>query len=251
MDIIECKNITKRVTDKKNRVLSILDDVSFGIREGEIFTIIGPSGSGKTSLLRLLNRLDEPTSGEVFFKGKPVCEYSPHLLRRFIAIAFQHPKLFGPKILDDLMYPFIIDPKPPGNDEIRSRGVDLLARVGLHTDFIDRDVDRLSGGETMRVAMARALMRRPEVLLLDEPTAGLDPEAAQALLDTVLALNRDSGLTIVVVTHRFAYAKRIGQRTMLLECGKVVEIGDTTEFFKNPKTESAMIFLKTEGMGTT
>jgi len=250
MDIIECRSVTKRISDSKNQVLSILDDASFGIREGEIFTIIGPSGSGKTSLLRLMNRLDEPTSGEVFFKGKPVTEYSPHLLRRLIAMAFQQPKLFGPKVFDDLMYSFIIDPKPPADNEIRSRGADLLGRVGLNPYFIDKDVDRLSGGETMRVAIARALMRRPEVLLLDEPTAGLDPEAAQALLDTVLALNREAGITIVAVTHRFAYAKRIGHRTMLLECGKVVEIGDTAEFFKNPRTEAAMLFLETEGMGT-
>ena len=249
MDIIECKNISRRVTGKQGRELLILDDVSFTIREGEIFTIIGPSGSGKTSLLRLMNRLDEPTSGRIFFKGKPVEEYSPHLLRRLVAIAFQSPKLFGPRVLDDLMYPFVIDQNPPPDAEIRAGGLDLLKRVGLPADFIERDVDRLSGGEVMRVAIARALMRRPEVLLLDEPTAGLDPEAAQGLLDMVLALNVDTGLTIVVVTHRFAYAKQIGRRTMLLECGNVVEIGDTPEFFRNPKTELARIFIGTDASG--
>ncbi len=246
MTILECRNITRESTDPKTAGQRILDDITFTIEQGEIFTIIGPSGSGKTSLLRLLNRLDEPTSGEVFFHGKPLVEYPPSELRRHIAMAFQRPRLFGPKVIADLMYPFLIDQKPANDAELRQRGDSLLAEVGLPADFTQRETSRLSGGEIMRVAIARALMRQPEVLLLDEPTSGLDPDAARSLLDTIIRLNRSFGLTIVAVTHRFAYAKLIGHRTMLLDKGKIIEIGKTTDFFSNPKTEQARRFI---GMG--
>lgn len=247
MHIIECKNVSSSITGPKGEPRFILEGITFDINEGEIFTIIGPSGSGKTSLLRLLNRLDEPASGEVIFKGKPIVDLPPSELRRHIAMAFQRPKLFGPNVIDDLLYPFKIDQKPPDIAELRDRGRHLLTQVGLDPGFSEREVARLSGGETMRVAIARALMRQPDVLLLDEPTAGLDPDAAGSLLETIIELNRGIGLTIVAVTHRFAYARLIGHRTMLLERGCIVEIGQTSEFFSGPRTEIARAFIGSQG----
>jgi putative ABC transport system ATP-binding protein len=246
MDIIECRNVSRWDGDPSGDGRIILGDVSFAVREREIFTVIGPSGSGKSSVLRLMNRLDEPSSGEVMFRGKPLSDYPPQYVRRKISMAFQSPVLFGPKVMDDLVYPFMIDPKPPSENEIRERCAELLGLVGLGEGFIERDVDRLSGGETMRAAIARALMREPEVLLLDEPTAGLDPEAAQALLDMVSRLNRVRGLTIVVVTHRFVYARMIGHHTMLMDAGRVVEVGATMEFFERPGNEKTREYLDKE-----
>jgi ABC-type methionine transport system ATPase subunit len=245
MDIIKFENITRRITDPSGDERVILDDVSFTVAEGEIFTIIGPSGSGKSSILRLMNRLDEPTSGQILFRDKPVADYSPQMLRRKIAMAFQGPKLFGPKVEDDLTYSYSIDSEQAGDAEISERCSELIQLVGLAADFLDREVDRLSGGEVMRVAIARALMRQPEVLLLDEPTSGLDPEAARALLGVVKELNKAKGFTIVIVTHRFNYAKLIGHRTMMIVEGSIIEIGESTEFFRNPKTEQARMFIET------
>ena len=249
MAIIGYENISRRITDRSGSELLILDDVSFTVTEGEIFTIIGPSGSGKSSILRLMNRLDEPTSGRIFFRDKPITDYSPQLLRRKIALAFQSPKLFGPTVYDDFTYSYSIDSIKVPDGEIRERCMELVKLVGLAGDFLDREVDRLSGGEVMRVAIARALMRRPEVLLLDEPTSGLDPEAAKALLGLVRSLNQATNLTIVVVTHRFNYAKLVGQRTMMIVEGRVIEVGETSTFFKNPQTEKGRMFIEMDGEG--
>ena len=247
MAIIEFKNITRKITGQSGDELLILSDVSFTVNEGEVFTIIGPSGSGKSSILRLMNRLDEPAAGEIRFHEKPVVDYPPQMLRRKIAMAFQSPKLFGPRVYDDLAYSYSIDTKTDENGDIGNRCIEMVKLVGLAGEFLERGVDRLSGGEKMRVAIARALMRHPEVLLLDEPTSGLDPEAAKGLLNTVRELNTTKNLTIVVVTHRFSYAKLIGHRTLTLIKGRVVEIGDTAEFFSGPTTGEAKIFIEMDG----
>ncbi len=247
MAIIEFENITRKITEQSGEELLILSDVSFAVNEGEVFSIIGPSGSGKSSILRLMNRLDEPASGEIRFHGKPVVDYPPQKLRRKIALAFQSPKLFGPTVYDDLAYSYSIDPRAGGNDDTGKRCIEMVKLVGLAGEFLERSVDRLSGGEKMRVAIARALMRHPEVLLLDEPTSGLDPEAAKGLLHTVRELNMTKNLTIVVVTHRFNYARLIGHRTLMLIKGRVVEIGETAEFFSSPTTEEAKIFIEMDG----
>jgi ABC-type methionine transport system ATPase subunit len=247
MNIIEFKNVSRRAPDSAGEERLILDNISFNVEEGEIFTIIGPSGSGKSSVIRLMNRLDEISSGEINFHGKPITDYTPQELRRKIAMTFQAPKLFGPKVLDDLCYPFEIDGECLSKSELKDRARYLADLIGLPRDFIDRDVVKLSGGEKMRVAIARALMRSPQVLLLDEPTSGLDPEAAQALLHTIRELNHAEGITIVVITHRFAYAKLIGKHTLLIDSGRVIETGPTMEFFNNPATEKARAFLKSDG----
>ncbi len=250
MNIIEFKNVTRRAADESGGIRLILDNVSFSVEEGEIFTIIGPSGSGKSSIIRLMNRLDDPSSGEISFSGKPIAEYPPQELRRMIAMTFQSPKMFGPKVVNDLCYPLEIDsprPSAPGSNDMNERARRYARLVGLGEDFIGRDVVKLSGGEKMRVAIARALMRSPRVLMLDEPTSGLDPEAARGLLKTIRELNSAEGLTIVVITHRFAYAKLIGNHTMLIASGRIIETGDTAAFFSHPLTETARGFLESDG----
>jgi putative ABC transport system ATP-binding protein len=217
--ILITEHLTRSVGDR-----AIVNDVSVQVRAGEVLGVVGPSGSGKSSFLRLLNRLDEPTSGTVLFRGFDYRQIAPRELRRQIGMVTQRAFLFAGTISENLNF----GPRQRGETLSSPRCEQLLARVGL-TGYAERDVANLSGGEAQRVSIARALANSPTVLLLDEPTSALDDDAkgeVEALLREII---RDRNLTCVIVTHDMAQAARFAGRLLLLEGGRVRKLGTVQE----------------------
>jgi len=202
----------------------IVDDVSFDVRRGELLGIIGPSGSGKSSLLRLLNRLDEPTSGTVYLQGQDYRELPPRELRRCIGMVTQRPFLFPGNVAANLRF----GPRQRGEILSDEEVTNLLERVGLPS-LVDSEVSNLSGGEQQRVSLARALANRPEVLLLDEPTSALDEAARAGVEDLIRGLVTDTALTCVQVTHDRDQARRICDRVLVFNGGRLIQRGTPEE----------------------
>ena len=238
-NILRVENLSFSVEENK----TLLDKVSFEIRDGERLVILGPSGAGKTTLLRLVQRLDEPTEGSLFFRGRPYHDLSPTLLRRKVSLVFQEPAMFDGTVADNLrIHERLGYREAPFSEEDLSSVMDA---VGLPAKFLSQDTQKLSTGETKRVSIARALLGEPEALLLDEPTANLDPTSAAALLDTLKHLSR-SGLTLVCVMHQVEHARRIATRAILLVQGAIVEEGEDERFFSHPEKELTRRFLRGE-----
>ena len=213
--------------DKLTRVvghITILSDISFNVATGDLLGIVGASGSGKTSLLRLLNRLDEPTSGTVYVGAQDYRHLPPRDLRRRIGMVTQRPFLFPGDVVSNLRF----GPAQRGETVPAEEIAHLLGRVRL-PGFEEREVSVLSGGEQQRVSLARALANRPEVLLLDEPTSALDDGSKLGIEDLVASLVRDHGLTGVLVTHDRDQARRMCNRVILLEEGRLLQSGTVME----------------------
>lgn len=222
----------------------VLDGVSVTLPGGEFTALIGPSGAGKTSLLRLLDRLDDPTSGEIHFHGRPIVSYPVRELRCRVGFVFQTPVMFAGTVADNLRVAASL--AVPGNEPPDGAWVEALLRlVELDPLYVGREADRLSGGEKQRVALARALATRPEVLLLDEPTSALDPEVAERLMRTVARLNAERGHTVVMVTHRLAEAREFTGHTVMMEAGRIVETGPTAELFAAARHARTRAYLAT------
>ena len=218
----------RQVTQRRGAAI-ILSDVTVDLPRTEVTALIGPSGAGKTSLIRLLDRLDDPTAGEVLFDGKPIESYPVFALRRRVGFVFQRPTMFEGTVADNLNVAVELS---AGRERTDAPPVErVLEAVGLDSSYASRDASRLSGGEQQRVSIARALMTRPEVLLLDEPTSALDPEVAERLLTTIVRLSRERGLAVVMVTHRLSEAQRASTFTVMLEGGRLVEAGPTQRIF--------------------
>ena len=216
---LETRGLTREVEGK-----IIVDHVDLEIFPAEVVAIVGPSGAGKSSLLRLINRLDEPTAGTVYLDGVDYRQIPPRELRRRVGMIMQMPFLFPGTVAENIRFgPQQRNETLP--DEILER---LLRRVGL-PGFMDRDVARLSGGEAQRVAIARALANDPEVLLLDEPTSALDDEAKAVIEELLNEIIRSEGLTCVWVTHDRAQAARMGDRVAIMEEGKLLRIAAPEE----------------------
>jgi len=203
---------------------TILSGVSLEAHNGELLGIVGASGSGKSSLLRLLNRLDEPSAGTVFLDGIDYRQIQPRELRRRVGMVMQRPFLFPGDVASNLRF----GPAQRGEDVPDGEVESLLERVGL-SGFAAREVSVLSGGEQQRVSLARTLANRPEVLLLDEPTSALDEQSKLGIEELVVALVNDHGLTCVMVTHDRDQARRMCHRVIVLEAGQVMQTGPTTE----------------------
>jgi putative ABC transport system ATP-binding protein len=203
---------------------TILSDISFDVANDDLLGIVGASGSGKSSLLRLLNRLDEPSSGVVYVDGLDYRQLLPRELRRRVGMVTQRPFLFPGDVASNLRFGPAQRGESVPDDEI-SR---LLERVGL-PGFSAREVSVLSGGEQQRVSLARALANRPEVLLLDEPTSALDENSKLGIEELITSLVRDHGLTCVMVTHDRQQARRMCNRVILLEAGHVIQTGTAME----------------------
>ena len=227
--------VTKRYGTRQ--VLQV-DDLS--ITRGEVLALVGPSGAGKSTLLRLLNFLELPTNGRIQFQGETFSANDPmpiHLRRR-VTTVFQRPFLLNRSVMANIQYGLRL--RGRRND---ARTIEAaLYQVGL-SDMAHQPARTLSGGEAQRVALARALVLNPEVLLLDEPTANLDPYNVALIEEIVANLNREKGMTLVLVTHNVFQARRLAGRVALLLDGRIVEINDTDNFFNNPADPRTAAFV--------
>ena len=223
----------------------ILKDISLDVKKGEVIVIIGPSGCGKSTFLRCLNGLEDIQGGEILLDGKAIKKNARDIssMRQKIGMVFQSYDLFPHKtILENiLLAPTKVQKR--NRAEAEAEAIELLKKVGLD-DRINDYPRQLSGGQKQRIAIVRALIMHPNVLLLDEITAALDPEMVHEVLQVVLGL-AESGSTMLIVTHEMAFARAIADRVLFIEHGEIVEESyNPKEFFKQPSTERARQFLK-------
>ena len=227
----------------ENGEIKVLKGVSEHIEKGEKVVIIGPSGSGKSTFLRCLNRLEEPTSGEIYFEDQlitsPKCNIDK--LHMKMGMVFQHFNLFPHLSIMDNITLAPIKLLKKSKEEARENAMKLLARVGL-PDKADAFPGQLSGGQKQRIAIARSLAMNPDVMLFDEPTSALDPEMVGEVLDLMKELAED-GMTMVVVTHEMGFAKEVANRVLFMDEGIILEQGSPTEIFTSPKSPRLKDFL--------
>ncbi len=221
--------------------VEVLSDYSMSICKGELVTILGPSGSGKSTVLRLIIGLDEYQSGQILYKGKNTSEWNVLELRREIGMVFQLPYMFQGTVHDNILYGPQVHKKIPANpNDFVHR---IMDQVGLPLDLEMRRAEDLSVGQKMRVSLARTLANEPEVLLLDEPTASLDPTAANRILELIRYLNQNLGLTIITVTHEVESAHSLGGRSLILIDGRIVDEGSVDELKQQASSSNTQKFL--------
>ena len=221
----------------------LLQDISFNIPLGAKVAVVGASGAGKTSLLRLLNRLVSPSQGEIYFNGLAIKQLEIIQLRRLIVLVPQEPKLLGMKVADALSYPLQLQELP--KLEIRQRLDTWTNLLRIPTQWLDRTELQLSLGQRQLIAIARALVMQPQILLLDEPTSALDIGTANHLLRVLNELNQSQNLTIIMVNHQLGLIKNFGDRLLYLNAGKLeLDILSTAGNWQ--KIEQKLIHLKTE-----
>jgi len=236
--LIQVKNLEKHFGDHK-----VLNGITVDINKGEVVCVIGPSGSGKSTFLRCLNRLDEPTGGEIIFDGENICD--PHsdidLHRQKMGMVFQQFNLFPHMtIMKNLtIAPMTLQKK--SREEAEGYAMELLKRVGLADRASDYPL-QLSGGQQQRIAIVRALCMKPEVMLFDEPTSALDPEMVGEVLEVMKELAHEH-MTMVVVTHEMGFAREVANRVMFLDRGDFLEENTPDRFFSEPGNERLRDFL--------
>lgn len=222
--------------------LEVLKGINCHIKEKEVVVVIGPSGSGKSTFLRCLNKLEEPTSGEITVDGIPLnSEINVNAIRREVGMVFQRFNLFPhmTALQNVVLAPEIV--RKTNKAEAEKIGLELLAKVGL-SDKASEYPDRLSGGQQQRVAIARALAMKPKVMLFDETTSALDPEMVGEVLAVMKDLARE-GMTMVAVTHEMGFAREVGDRVIFMDEGIIMEEGVPSEVFANPKNPRTQAFL--------
>ncbi len=237
--MIQVENLCKRFNTKGGTV-EAAKNISFSIEKGEIFGIIGLSGAGKSTLVRCLNLLERPTSGTVRVNGKNLTELSEKELRKErqkVGMIFQHFNLLMQRTaLDNVCFPMEIAGIKKA--EARKKALEYLKIVGLEEKALSYP-SQLSGGQKQRVAIARVLASDPQILLCDEATSALDPQTTKAILELIKEINRDYGITVVVITHEMSVVQEICDKVAVLERGALVETGTVEELFRNPKTDEA------------
>ena len=238
--LISVRNLVKEYSDGK---VKALDDCSMDVKRGEVVAIIGPSGSGKSTMLRSLNLLEEPTSGEIYFNGVNLFDKSVdiNLHRQKMGMVFQHFNLFPHMTVKKniTLAPVHLKLKTPA--EADEMAMKLLARIGLE-DKANEYPAMLSGGQKQRIAIVRALAMEPEVMLFDEPTSALDPEMVGEVLDVMKELAQQ-GMTMVVVTHEMGFAREVGDRVLFMADGKILEEGTPDKIFDAPENPRLKDFL--------
>ncbi|MDZ5713590.1 methionine ABC transporter ATP-binding protein [Jeotgalibacillus haloalkalitolerans] len=235
----------KKVFKTKSGSLTAVDKVNLNIQEGEIFGVIGYSGAGKSTLIRMLNGLEQPSEGKVDINGKLISSIKGGDLRKArqkISMIFQHFNLLWSRtVRENISFPLEIAGVPK---QQRLKRVDeLIELVGLEGRG-DAYPSQLSGGQKQRVGIARALANDPEVLLCDEATSALDPQTTDSILELLVDINKRLGLTIVLITHEMHVIRKICHRVAVMEGGKVVELGDVLEVFKQPKENITKRFVQ-------
>lgn len=222
-----------------------LSDINIDIADGDVFGIIGMSGAGKSTLVRTINLLERPTSGTIEVDGRDVTALSGEELRAYrrrVAMIFQNFGLLAQKtVLDNVCFPFLAA-SGRVTAENRARALELLDRVGL-TEKAQSYPSQLSGGQKQRVAIARALACEPEVILCDEATSALDPKSTNTILKLLRDINRETGVTLVVITHSMDVVEKICNNVAVLEHGRVVEQGSVAKVFADPQAEATRVLL--------
>ena len=249
--MIELQHISKTF-DVAAGTFEALSDVSLTIQSGEIFGIIGESGAGKSTLVRCINLLERPTSGRVLVDGRDVTDLSGKQLRNYragVGMIFQNFSLFSQRtVLENVRFPATLNNSEASKltvDQQKARARELLGIVDL-ADRADSYPNQLSGGQQQRVAIARALMTRPSILLCDEATSALDTLTTGVVLETLQRINRDLGVTIVLITHSLYVARGICGRIAVMDGGRIVEQGTTQEVFENPQAAMTRALLGIE-----
>lgn len=225
----------KQVYDQRH----VLDLPEFEIESGEVLAVLGPSGAGKSTLLRLLNFLEIPSEGKVVFEGQTAGGDLSIEERRRVTMVFQHPVLLRRSVAANLRFGAALRGEKLSEQVLHQ----WLSKLGLE-HLENQSAAKLSGGEAQRVALARALLTSPDVLLLDEPTANLDPYNVGLIESIVQEDNRSRQTTVVIATHNIFQARRLADRTALLLNGKLVEVGETEPFFSNPEREETAAFIR-------
>ena len=237
--MIKVSHLSKTYITPDRRV-EALKDVSFEVEKGDIFGIIGLSGAGKSTLIRCLNLLEKPTSGNVYIDGQDLqalSEKQLRLKRRKIGMIFQYFNLLMQKnVLDNVCFPMEI--VGMNHQEAKKKALEYLKIVGLE-DKINAYPSQLSGGQKQRVAIARVLASDPEILLCDEATSALDPETTKSILNLIKQINREYGITVVLITHEMAVIQEICNKCVVLENGQLMEENTVEELFRHPKTSAA------------
>lgn len=246
-NLFELKHLSKTFGSGADQV-EALKDVSLSIRKGEIFGIIGLSGAGKSTLVRCINLLERPDSGQILFHGQDLMKLSEKQLRvqrRNISMIFQGFNLLDQRTaLDNICFP--LELIGTSKREARKRAMELLETVGL-PDKANAYPVQLSGGQKQRIAIARALASDPEVLLCDEATSALDPQTTDSILKLLQQINRERGITVIIITHQMSVIEQICNRVAILDQGSAAEIGNVVDVFRNPQSNAGRRLVSPEG----
>lgn len=236
--MITVKNLKKSFGE-----LEVLKKIDCEINKGECIVVIGPSGSGKSTFLRCLNRLEEPTGGQIIFDGTDILDKGTDInkIRQKLGMVFQHFNLFNHLNVMDNLTLAPVKQKLMSEADAKKKAVELLKRVGLE-EKAENYPAQLSGGQKQRVAIVRALAMHPDVMLFDEPTSALDPEMVGEVLNVMRQLAEEH-MTMVVVTHEMGFAREVATRVMFMEGGNFIEENEPKEFFEHPKSERLKAFL--------
>lgn len=239
LPIIQMKNIQKYFGK-----FHALKDVNFEVKKGEIVVICGPSGSGKSTLIRCINRLEDIDDGDIILDGQDIYAKGVNLnqLRAETGMVFQHFNLFPHLTILENISIAQIKVKGTSKHDANEESLRLLERVGL-AHKAEGYPNELSGGQKQRIAIARTLAMKPKIILFDEPTSALDPEMIGGVLDVMRELAHES-FTIVCVTHEMGFAKEVSHRVVFMDEGEIIEEASPNDFFENPKTDRAKLFLQ-------
>ena len=237
--MIEVVDLHKRFKD-----LHVLKGISTVVKHSEVVAVMGPSGSGKSTFLRCLNRLEEPSSGKIYIEGVDIL--APYIdinrVRTEIGMVFQSFNLFPHLTAIENIKLAPMNVRKISNKEATERAMALLEKVGL-AEKATAFPEQLSGGQQQRVAIARALAMQPQIMFFDEPTSALDPEMIGEVLDVMKTIAKDSGMTMIVVTHEMGFASQVGDRLIFMDDGSIVEEGKPREVMNNPKSDRLKDFL--------
>ncbi len=244
MSVLEIKDIHKSFGD-----LQVLNGVDLTVNQGDVVAILGPSGSGKTTLLRCINFLERADEGQLVFDEKnydlsSISQKDIREIRKKTGFVFQNYNLFANKTALQNVTLGLTSARKMNSKEAEKIGLEMLNKVGMG-DRADHYPSQLSGGQQQRVAIARALATSPEIIYFDEPTSALDPELIGEVLNVMRDLAKD-GMTMIVVTHEMSFAKDVSNHVIFMEGGKIVEEGNSKDFFENPKQERTREFLRME-----
>ena len=252
MTLLEVRGLSKAFPIRsgafKRQWARVVDDVSFELRAGETLGLVGESGCGKTTLARCILRITEPTAGAIVFDGKDLAKLDSRALRASrseLAIVYQNPYLsLSPRLsVHDLVAEPLVTHSPLRGEALTRRVVELLEAVGLSADDLRKRARQLSGGQAQRVAIARALALRPKLIVLDEPTSALDVSVQAQVLNLLVRLQREYGLTYLFISHNLDVVQHMADRLLVMYLGRVAEMGPTVDVFRAPRHPYTLALL--------